>query len=434
MITPRPTTASSAIDWEAANQAFLDGALQELRLRLERRVLWLRRQWQPDPLQGHAEVISDQQADWLLKGEDWRDEQRFYTEDAQAVALGQALAAARKRLTALAASMNDAQRPAALPLLAHLCGLNAFEEQVVLLCFAPHRDPGFAELYAYVQDHAARKFATAHLAVTLFTVDDGTRHKALDSFMPEAPLRRLAILDMEPAPYPGMALTARPLRLASRIADYLRGRNRLDRRVADLLQSVPETPLTPPQQELARRLARLLQARGARPGPLNLVGEAGIGKQAVARAVCAQLGLQLARIDPPRLPIVAAEHRQLVRCLNREALLSPLAFYIDGSDAILGDKDAQAAAQALIKHLPALLFVGSEAHWRTDQELTVVAVPRPTTADQHLLWEHALFGTEHTLGHRIEALVQQFQFGPRDVARAVQTAWRSCAMAAVRCR
>jgi DNA polymerase III delta prime subunit len=422
MNTPRPTVASTDFDWETANQAFLDVALQELRLRLQRRVLWLRRQWHPDPLKGHPEVISDQLVDWLLKGENWQAEQHFYAEDTQAAALGQAIDAANIRLVTLAASMTYAQRPAALPVLAHLCGLSPFEQQVVLLCFAPQVDPGFAELYAYVQDHAARKFATARLAVTLFAEDEQARHTALDSFMPESPLRRLAILDVEPGPFPATALASRPLHLASRIADYLRGRNRLDSQVADLLQSVPDAPLTSSQQDLAERLVRLLKDRRTLAGTLNLVGEAGIGKQNVAREVCARLGLQLARIDPDRLHAGATEQHQLLRCLHREAVLSPLAFYIDLSDPEVTDKNTQTALKALIEHLPALLMVGSQAPWKTNRQLSVVAVPPPGLADQTLLWQHALAGTDHTLDDRIEAIVQQFQFGPQDVVRAVKTA------------
>ena len=422
MSSPKPASAASDVDWIAANQAYLDVALQGLRLRLQRRVRWLRHRWQPDPLQGHPEVISDQQADGLLAGEDWVAEQRFYIEDGDAAALSQSLRAADNQLLGLTTSMRDARRSAALPLLAHLCGLNSFEQQVLLLCFAPECDPTFAELYAYVQDHPSRKYATAHLAVSLFGEDEKTRRLAPNSFLPDAPLRRFALLDLEPGPFPATALTSRPLRLDPRIADYIRGRNRLDTQVADLLQPAPNTPLASSQQDLVKRLVQVLQAKAPAPRTMNLVGASGIGKQAVAQAVCAQLGMQLARVVLTRLPTAGPEQRQVFRRMQREALLSQLAFYIDISTLDAAEKCTEAAVHALIEHLHAMVFVGSEERWQTEPQLTVVAVPKPTPAEQRLLWQHALAATTHTVGSRIEAVVQQFYFGPRAIVQAVAAA------------
>ena len=314
MSSPRPASATSDVDWIATNQAYLDVALQGLRLRLQRRVRWLRHRWQPDPLQGHPEVISDQQADGLLAGEDWTAEHRFYTKDEAAVAISHALRETEQQLAVLTASTREAGIPLALGLLARFCGLTTFEQQVVLLCFAPECDPAFAELYAYVQDHPSPRYSrTPHLAVSLFVEDEKTRNLAANSFLPDAPLRRFALLNFEPGPFPATALTARPLHLAARIADYLRGVNRLDTQVAGLLQPVHAVPLAASQQDLAKRLVQVLQAKAPAIRALNLVGASGVGKQAVAQAVCAQLGMQLARVVLTRLPTAGPEQRRVFR-------------------------------------------------------------------------------------------------------------------------
>ncbi len=422
MSSPRPASAVSGPDWIAANQAYLDVALQGLRLRLQRRVRWLRHRWQPDPLQGHPEVISDQQADWLLAGEDWTAEQRFYAEDSAAASLSQALRDSEQQLIALAESGRKEGMPPAPDLLAHLCGLSAFEQQVLLLCFAPECDPTFAELYAYLQDHAGRKYATAHLAVSLYAEDEKTRHLAPDSFQADAPLRRLALVELEPGPFPATALSARPLRLAPRIVDYLRGHNRLDNRTSDLLQPLPAAPLSASQQNLVQRLVKMLQARAPAPRTLNLVGAPGAGKQAVARGVCTRLGLQLVRIDPARLPGTGPEQQRVFGCLQREAVLLGLAFYIDAGVPDANRNGAQAAARALIGRLAAMVFVGSEDRWQGERELPIVDVPKPTSAEQGLLWQQALAATRHTVGDGIEAVVQQFHFGPPAVVQAVEAA------------
>ena len=74
-------------DWTAANAEFLAGELHGLRLRLQRRVRWLRRQWQPNALHGYAEVVSDAQADWLLQGENRANEEKFFAADEETAVL-----------------------------------------------------------------------------------------------------------------------------------------------------------------------------------------------------------------------------------------------------------------------------------------------------------------------------------------------------------
>jgi SpoVK/Ycf46/Vps4 family AAA+-type ATPase len=212
------------------------------------------------------------------------------------------------------------------------------------------------------------------------------------------------------------------LHLAARIADYLRGVNRLDTQVADLLQPAPNTPLASSQQDLAKRLVQVLQAQAPTPRALNLVGAPGVGKQAVARAVCAQMGMQLARVNLTRLPTAGPEQRQIFRRMQREALLSQLAFYIDISTLIAAEKCTEAATHALIEHLPGMVFVGSEDRWQADRQLSIVTVPKATPAEQRLLWQHALAETKHRVGDRIEAVVQQFHFGPRAIVQAVAAA------------
>ena len=422
MSSPQSASTASGLDWSAANQAYLDLALQGMRLRLQRRVRWLRQQWKTDPLQGHPDVISDQQADGLLVGEDWSAEHHFYATDETAATISQALRDTEQRLARLSASFQETGIPPAPLLLAKVCGLSVFDQQVLLLCFAPEIDPAFAELYAYVQDHPSRRYATPYLALSLFGEDEKTRRLAPNSFLPDAPLRSFALLSFEAGPFPGTALMARPLHLATRIADYLRGVNRLDTRVADLLQPVPDTPLASSHHDLADRLVQRLKAKPPVLHTFNLVGAAGVGKQTVARAVCARLGMQLTRVALNHLPASGPEQRQMFRRMQRDAVLSHLAYYIDAAALDEAEKCSEAATRALIDRLPAMVFVGSEDRWQAERQLPIADVPKPTPAEQQVLWQHALAGIKHAVGDRIAKVVQQFDFGPRAVAQAVETA------------
>jgi AAA+ superfamily predicted ATPase len=416
------TAAPQTHTWAAANRAYLDGELRGLRARLQQRVAWLRRQWQSDALHGYQQVVSDGQADRLLAGEDWAAEQRFYRDDELVAAAGRALHEAEEQAAGLAAAMTEADTPPALTVLVNLFGLNEFERRVLLLCLAPELDPAFAELYAYVQDHAGRKYVTSHLALSLYGGEGAARLLAHDSFLPAAALRRFALVELETEPLPAAAEAARPMRLAPRVADYLRGVNRLDTRIADVLRPAPAAPLAPAQQELALRLAQMLQARAPAPMTLNLLGGPGVGKQAVAEAVCSQLGLALYRLDTARLPAIGSEQRHLWRLMEREAVLAQLAYYVDASAPETADAGAAAATRDLVESLDVLLFVGSEERWPAERELVAVRVPRPAAAEQQLLWQQALTDTPHEAGDHVPAIVQQFDFGARDIVRAVEAA------------
>ncbi|MFY9822111.1 MAG: hypothetical protein WAM82_12065, partial [Thermoanaerobaculia bacterium] len=214
--------ATREISWTEANRACLEAELARLRLLLHRRVLWLRRLWKHDPLQAwQGLVISDQQADSLLAGDDPEAEACFYREDPAAAAVDRALGDTATHAAGLRHALRDAGSPPAVDLLAEMLGLSPFEREVLLLALAPEIDPAFERLYAYVQDDAARKEATSHLALALYGRLEGAGREA---FQPQAPLRRLCLIAVEPGA-PG-AGAARPFHLDERTANYLQGVNR----------------------------------------------------------------------------------------------------------------------------------------------------------------------------------------------------------------
>src|SRR5262249_3416591 len=145
---------------------------------------------------------------------------------------------------------------------------------------------------------------TAHLARSLLCLEGGEQETARDALLPGAPLRRFRLLDFADA-VPGVPQSLRPLRIDDRIADYLRGINRLDDSVVHLLRPVPAAPLPGVHRELVDGLLRWAQtAVASEPWPLfQLTGPADAGQQTVAREFCTGLGLQLYALDARRLPV-----------------------------------------------------------------------------------------------------------------------------------
>ena len=177
---------SDATAWRRVNLDVLTLSVQRLRLLLHRRILWLRQQWQEDPLTEYRGlVVSDERADTLLSPHA-DDEAAFYASDPEVTEIDQRIRDVEAGLADLRSQSAD--RPAALDELAELFGLSEFAVNTVLLGVGPEVDPELEPLYAYAQDDATRRHATPNLALALFCPDREDRLRALDALTPDAPL------------------------------------------------------------------------------------------------------------------------------------------------------------------------------------------------------------------------------------------------------
>lgn len=425
-MTEHATRTQTAVStWAEANRCFLDTEEQRLRLLLQRRVLWLRRQWRHDPVQAYqGQVISEVQADWLLTGEDRRAEACFYQEDAEAAKLTRSIAEVESELNRQRQELTEAGTLPALEVLVRLFSLTPFERNVLLLCMAPELDPTIERLYAYVQDDVSRKYATPHLALTLFGSDGTELLEARNSFLPEEPLRRFHLVTLESGMVSAAMHGSSKLGLDERIGNYMRAVNRLDERITDLLGPVRPVLMASPHERLVDQLEDFYRSGvGKDVWPaINLVGPPGAGRQAVARSLCDRLGLQLYVLDTNKLPVSGPESQKMLRLLEREAVLSQFAVYLEISDGTLTDKGAAASLSDVIERLNVFAFVASRQQWQTERETLAVQVSKPDVCAQRVLWEKTLSGLGESLNGHIETIVQQFDFGPRAISTAVASA------------
>ena len=200
--------------------------------------------------------------------------------------------------------------------------------------------------------------------------------------------------------------------------------NRLDERITDLLLPSAPALLAPPHHDLVERLQHWIASdvrRGRWPA-LNLMGPTNAGKRAVARALCDRLGVQLYRLDARRLPAPGPERQETLRLLEREAVLLQMALYLDVAEFDRADQAMAVSIGDVIERLSVFLIVGSQQRWQTEREILPVHVPKADASGQHVLWQQALAGVAHSTDGHIEAIVQQFDFGPQMVAQAVTAA------------
>jgi hypothetical protein len=367
-------------------------------------------------------VIGDAYADRLLDGEDEGEESRFYQSDAESRAITQALEEMEAGLAILRQRLTEEGGIPALEALAQSFRLNPFERDAILLCFAIDEDPAFATLCAYVQDDVNARYATPHLALSLLCQYREGRAAGRMAFLPSASLRRFRLLtDSDDGAATGRSWQA--LRIDERVADYVRGVNRLDERLAHLLRAAPPAPLAGAQQALVEQLVRWAESSAGQPWPpVHLTGPAGIGKQAIASGFCARVGAQLYTLEPKHLPVHDAERHRLVHLMERETVLSSLALYIDVSDVDLADRVLVAATRDWIERSGGLLFVGARERWQFQRQIIHLAAPKLDAAAQCEIWTRSLQGIANSVDGHVGAIVQQFDLGPAAISHAVTSA------------
>src|ERR1041384_6815643 len=182
---------TTAEGWARANRNYLQDELRRLRLLLRRRVLWMRRIWQQDPLSNNRGiVISDTLADRLMRGFDDEEEAAFYRDDAECLAIGETLNELEAQLATQREGLTDEGQ---LPSLEGLCRafhLSPFERDVLLLSFAVRTVPDFAVLSGYLHDDATASYLTETQAANILYPDPNEREAAHNAFLPHEPLRR----------------------------------------------------------------------------------------------------------------------------------------------------------------------------------------------------------------------------------------------------
>jgi SpoVK/Ycf46/Vps4 family AAA+-type ATPase len=425
-MTVASAPSEAAAVWRADNAEWLRLSLRRLRLRLQRRACWL-----------HRATEDRRSVDWLLAADDPALERRFLAEHAGVKAIDAATAMLDAELAALERRMRAALRPPALLMLGELMALGQFERDLILLAAAPALDGSFARAYAELHDDPCRTCATLHLALALLVDEPADRVLAADSLLPTGSLRSLRAIEV--GGDPSEPLLTRALLVDERIADYLRGVNRSDSRLRTLLSRVRPAMCSESADRLGGDVAGLIAAEPSRWLTINLVGTVADGACDVAQRACSELGLDLHTIDLSRLAARPPEERTaLTTILAREAALAGTAVLADASQIERGTP-AAAAIDELIEELAATLFVVSLARWPGAGAGPVVHIRKPTRPEQCTLWRAALGAHRHSVNGEVEAIAQQFDFGPPAIADAVARAalrsrgaitghelWRAC--------
>jgi hypothetical protein len=299
--------------------------------------------------------------------------------------------------------------------------LTSFEEQLLLLCLAIELEPHFfATLCAKVQRQPTQRYATFHLAFSLFEPGHW------DVTSPERPLRYWHLISLhQSAETP---LTQAALRIDERILSYVQGYHHLDLRLRPYLFPMPTQELgerLPPSQGM--QVDKLVRAVRENPTGevlpvMQLVGVDTESKQLVVEQVAATLGVQLFHLPTTLLPKLSGELSLFARLWEREGTLWPVALYLDADDLNVElEQEAVALVQRFLARSGGLFFLSSRDAWNgMERARLTLDVRKPSPEEQGALWKKLLKGVDKRLPAQLSGQFNLALPAIERVVRAVQ--------------
>lgn len=231
----------------------------------------------------------------------------------------------------------------------------------------------------------------------------------------DRPLRRYLLLEIfQPG---GTPLLQAEVHASEWAVERLRGGSAIDPRLSDAAQvmgSHREHPIMTSQQAAADALVAAFHvASGGTPVVTQLCGPGGDDKKSMT-AYAAQ-GVAVHRLRPDALSLSTADVDLFARLWEREALMTPIALFLD-LEAVEDEPEQPAAAvRRFVDRCDVPIVLATREPWRgIDRAGGVIDLNRPSSSEQEGLWRgwlpeaHAAFAGE---------LSAQFDLGIADIGR-----------------
>jgi hypothetical protein len=312
-------------------------------------------------------------------------------------------------LTAIAAIMPE---PSALETLCDALDLSAFERDVLLLCAGMELDAAFPRLCAAIQGREHQAYPTFSLALTVLP------DAHLSAIAPSSPLLHWGLIEVEES----RIFTLSPLRISRWALLYLTGMPHLDQQLSGLMKPVDYSGSLLPSYEAIADQISTTWVEGSEQGVLPIVqlcGDEGTTKRAIAATACEQVGMGLYRLSAQAIPQDIRELENLLRLWQREVMLCDRALLVD-CDGLYGEDSArESAMHQLLEEIGGIVLISSRDRRRLPQRPTLtVEVSKPTSMEQQALWKAALGEHQAAVNGQVEALVAQFDLSSSAIAAA----------------
>jgi ATP-dependent 26S proteasome regulatory subunit len=388
--------------------------------------------------------IAHERVDWLLS-----QEATVAPELSACTDLRQQLDALQDDIDARVAESAARGTFLALPCLAQMFALSAFELHALVICLAPELRRKYDTLYAYVQDDITRKRPSVDLVLDLLCDSEDSRWKGRTAFSDHAPLFRAGLLHRsdDPQSVAGSSGLAQFLKLDQRILHFILSNNALDGRLdglVTLLSPLPSLEHVLVEPALKSQVLHFVHRHFAEPTAplppmvLYFQGAYGAGQRDLALGLCGQWDRPLLCLDMERLLAQEAHADKVLTLVGREALLQGAFLLIEHVDAAWYE---DGRAKALMKRLAQvamehswLTFLAGEKLWSLQglfgqAVFHALTLPMPTVPVRQAAWERALADlTPPAEMAWAGLLANQFRLTPGQINEAVAWAAHICAM------
>ena len=308
--------------------------------------------------------------------------------------------------------------------------LSSFEQSVLLFCVAVELDPEIPALLELAHGISGMRQPTFHLLLNILP------EAQWSSLLPRGALRRWHFIEVGASE----TLTTAPLRIDENVLHFLIGGKTSDARLEGALQRVSVPKILPHSYRAhTERMLRLWTSNPGNRTVVQLAGNGGKGKLALAAASCAAAGLTLRSLSPEYIPSRGAEREQFIRLLERDSTLNEYALLLDAEGA---DPSAWDAISNCADRFEGILLVSGTGPLRPKSgEVLTLLVEKPTAEEQLSLWQYALGKKGQELNGDLSRLSEQFslnlavilssaskvlrdlEFSPGDLASRL---WEAC--------
>lgn len=280
--------------------------------------------------------------------------------------------------------------------------LTPFDCDALLLALAPEIDRRYERIYAYLQDHVARKRPSVDLALSLLCSDAVQRLEQRQRFAPTAPLRRHGLLHLLPERDTEQpSLLAYILKADPLVVQLLLGQPQLDERIAawaNFSASLSQEPPLTLVDDTIQRLRSLTDWAQDRLSSccLHFFGPAGTGKRQTAVYLAAHLQIPLLEINLQRLRNSHTDWRDPLRIALRQQHFQRCLLYLSPVDAVAPPEFSLYAADllALVAEAQGVTILAGERPFlpQTTQPLDIIPIPFavPDTQTRRRLWQTQL--------------------------------------------
>lgn len=279
--------------------------LRRVRLLSQRRIAWLRRIWAEIASQDSQQFNSHVEVDGYLSNADIPSlEKEWLLKDRQMADLSDAIAETEDLLF----SDSDWR----LTKLVHIFDLSRAETDILHLCLASLFDPNLGRVFAYMQDHSGRAYATETLVARLFG------HGQCLLLNSDTPLKAWNLVKET---IPAVGEPAR-LECDPYIKNWVLGLDGIDESLVNFasFQTVKKPLSSWPVEKAVDFIKGVCSDQESTKVRIFVSGPEGSGRRSFAAIVSRQLGLTMLTIQTDRIP--ESRWQQIYTNAQRQAFLS----------------------------------------------------------------------------------------------------------------